>query len=265
MPQQAISQGLDFVPAMPDYKAFAKTGYHFAIRYVVPSIPGKMVGAAEIASAHSFGVDVGFVYETSGTTWQGGSAAGDADGTAARDAMSSIHVPAGCVCYHAVDSQVPDSELSIVLDWVSGLVAKMPPYHVGIYGQYSVMRAVHAAYPTMPLWQTPAWSNGLVFSPLTLWQGQQATINGITGDVDLLYVKEWGQWSATSNQPPPVIPGKEIRVFIVHVTGESAVYLYDGELKHITSPANLAEFAKVLPSVTIDAAQLAVLAGEVTA
>lgn len=210
MVQKVLARGGDWVAEGMNYEEFKRSGYSFALRYVVPSIPGKMVSALEVASAHAAKVDVGFVYETTGTTWQGGMTAGEEDGAASIDAIASIKAPKGIAVYHAVDSQVMDSEMPTVIQWVAGLTKSMTDYQVGVYGQFSVMQAIARAYPHVLLWQTPAWSSGGVYPALEIFQDSQVTIGAITLDTDSLLEESAGFWKAEITPPPPPPKGNDV-------------------------------------------------------
>lgn len=210
MTQNVLARGGDWVPDTMDYTEYHRSGYRFALRYVVPSIPGKMVSAVEVSHAHAAGIDVGFIYETTGTTWEGGMTAGIDDGIAAQEAMKSINAPMGIAVYHAVDSQVADAQLATVIQWVNGLQKGMPDYRVGVYGQFSVMQAVAERYPHICLWQTPAWSDGKIFPALEMFQEPQVTISGITLDTDSLYDTDAGLWRAAVIAPPPPPKGSSV-------------------------------------------------------
>lgn len=210
MAQKVLARGGDWVAEGMNYEEFKRSGYSFALRYVVPSIPGKMVSALEVASAHAAKVDVGFVYETTGTTWQGGMTAGEEDGAASIDAIASIKAPKGIAVYHAVDSQVMDSEMPTVIQWVAGLTKSMTDYQVGVYGQFSVMQAIARAYPHVLLWQTPAWSSGGVYPALEIFQDSQVTVGAITLDTDSLLEESAGFWKAEITPPPPPSKGNDV-------------------------------------------------------
>lgn len=205
MTQQVLARGGDWVAEGMNYEEFYRSGYRFALRYVVPSIPGKMVSALEVASAHAADVDMGFVYETTGTTWQGGMTAGKTDAVAASDALASIKAPAGTAVYHAVDSSVSESEIPTVIQWVTGLVKSSGNYRIGVYGQFSVMRAVATSYPHVLLWQTPAWSANAVYPALEMFQDSQVRIGALTIDTDSMFVPaiDAGLWVARPAVKPP--------------------------------------------------------------
>lgn len=263
MTQTAVMTGCDFDASNMNYPVLRASGFRFAMRYVVPSIPGKMITRQEITNAHAAGVDVGFIYETTGTTWQGGYIAGVDDANAARTALASIGAPSGITVFHAVDSQVPDSELPTVLDWLNGLEHAHPPWYPGIYGQYSVMTAVAGHAPHIPLWQTTAWSAGRVFPALDLYQFGTSGVNGIQVDRDIAFTDDFGQWSAS---PPPLSQEKDYQMVILRYTdtaGKVATFTYNGTtVRRIVSEQDQAKVPASIPVWDVSEAQLAELMGE---
>lgn len=203
MTQQVLARGGDWVPGTMNYETFTRSGYHFAIRYIVPSITGKMISRDEVMAAHAAGISVGFVYETDGLTWQGGKDAGTIDMADAVAALESIGAPAGTAVYHAVDSAVVPGQMSVMTSWVAGLAAYTSKYRVGIYGSDTVMAAARQRQPNVLLWQTPAWSSGRVYPDLDLFQDSQAVISGIQIDTDSQFKVDCGFWVPSQKQPPP--------------------------------------------------------------
>lgn len=199
-----VPSGGDWVsPDMP-YAEFRKAGHTFAMRYAVPGIAGKMISRNEVAVAHSHGVDIGLIYETTGATWRGGVTAGKADGIAARQALESLGAPHSVACYHAVDAQVADSEMWVVRDWLTAVAAEMKPYRTGVYGQASVMDMARSLDPSIFRWQTQAWSAGRVSQWTEILQLGSTSFAGINIDIDLAYLSDFGQWYANpAKQPQP--------------------------------------------------------------
>lgn len=261
MAQKVIARGADWLSGSMPYPAFKRAGYSFVMRYAVPSIQDKMISPAEILTAHNAGVAVGFIYETTGNSWTGGTDAGTADGNEARSALRSIGAPDTVACYLAIDSPVADTQLTVVLDYLASAEKALAPYRMGVYGQWSVVRTVAGLYPDACLWQTAAWSNGLVYDNLNMFQDDQTSLLGIHIDTDSLFKADSGLWEAAVSSPLPSQPKEDADMIIVHVDGSPDVYLYDGTMHHVTSPANEAAFVKVLPSVTIDETQFEELAG----
>lgn len=197
--------GGDWVEHGMDYKLYRDHGYTFAIRYIVPSIPGKLIGLGEIEAAHRNDVDVLFVYETSGTTWRGGYDAGYVDAVTARRELQRLGAPHSVACYHAIDEQVWDTSIATAMKWLTGIRDGMKPYRAGIYAQFSVVRAAHHALPDVFRWQTQAWSDNQVDSSVDILQLNQTMLGGIEFDIDLAYTGRCGEWYNN----PAYQPGSE--------------------------------------------------------
>lgn len=205
MPDVATSRsvrGGDWFTGTMNYKTYRSLGYDFAIRYAVPSIPGKCVTRAEINSAFVSGVDIGLVYETTGATWRGGYTQGVIDAHSMKTALDTLGAPYSVAGYHAVDEQVRQDMTHVCLDWVRGLRTGMEPYRTGVYGQASIMNAIHNEYPDVFLWQTPAWSNGQTWPFNDLEQELQSTVDGVRIDVDSAFSPYWGQWYSDPSKQP---------------------------------------------------------------
>jgi glycoside hydrolase-like protein len=195
-PELIVPSGGDWVTPGMNYAEFRRAGHTFAMRYAVPSIAGKSITRAEVDSAHKAGVDIGLIYETTGQTWQGGAIAGQKDGRAARAALAALGAPWTVACYHAVDSQVADNEISTAMAWLKAVSDAMKPWRTGVYGQYSVIETAHANYPSIYRWQTQAWSSGHVSQWADILQLGTSVIGGIKLDIDLAYIPQFGQWYA---------------------------------------------------------------------
>lgn len=215
MPSTVIQHGGDWVPQGMNYSAYRGQGYRFAIRYLVPSIPGKEIYPAEIEAAHKAGIDIAFVYETSGATWTGGYTAGMNDAMAAHNALDQMHAPLSVGVYHAVDTSTAWSDHHTLLAWMQGLQHGMSPYRSGVYGDFDVVELAYQFYPEMFRWQTKAWSGGQVSQHADILQLGQNALAGITFDIDAAYTTYIGQWYADDSRQPPVgIEDKMIGGFI---------------------------------------------------
>lgn len=219
MSETVYGHGGDWVPAGMPYAEFRKLGYTFALRYVVPQIQGKLVTIQEIAAAHKAGVDVGFIYETSGTTWQGGRNSGLADGELARKVLIALGAPYSVACYHAVDSQALPGQIHTVQDWLEGVMTGMAPYQTGVYGEFDVVEMARANYPHVLRWQTKAWSEGRISQSAHMLQLGATDIGGFQFDIDVAYTPMFGQWYADQRKQPDNLTGDGMIVgFVPPVT-----------------------------------------------
>lgn len=202
MSQHRLATGGDWTSGSMDYPLFQRHGFRFAMRYIVPSIGGKMIQHQEIVAAHAAGIDLGFIYETDGHGWQAGAKAGVIDGSAARLALASIAAPATCAAYFTIDSQVLGSAMSLVHSYLEAASANVRPYRAGVYGQYSVIEMAAQEMPELFRWQTMAWSDGHESDHADMLQLGQTTLDGINLDVDALYQSHFGQWYAVAPYQP---------------------------------------------------------------
>lgn len=207
MSQTVYAHGGDWVPAGISYKVYRELGYKFAMRYVVPSIPGKLISLPEVASAHANGVDMVFIYETSGATWQGGKQAGLVDGEIAHNMLKELGAPYSVACYHAVDTQVSSGQLARMGDWLDGVITGMAQYATGVYGEFAVVEFAARAHPDVYRWQTKAWSGGSISELAHLLQLGATDIGQFQIDIDVAYAPHFGQWYADPNQQPDNLNG----------------------------------------------------------
>jgi Domain of unknown function (DUF1906) len=261
-------KGADWSVGQMDYLLFKTAGYDFAMRYAVPTLPGKSLTHAEITVAHAMDVSVGFIYETTGTTWRGGHVQGMIDGHQAKSALAAMTVPVGRACYHAIDEQVTPADLGQIGEWVSGLIAGMWPYAVGVYGQYLVMQYLHVNFPDVKLWQTPAWSGGQTSDHINLLQGGRSTFDGVDIDADTWVAGDPGFWSPIVAPPPsPQLEDQDMIVLKVTAPEGQAwsgtrTFLYSGPtIHHIVSGEDNGAFTKALTVVTVSWEQFLAVGG----
>lgn len=201
-PDLLFATGGDWVnPGMP-YGEYRVKGHSFAIRYVVPSIPGKMITRSEVNAAHAANVDMAFVYEIDGTNWRGGAVQGKKDGEVARIALMSLDAPESVACYHAVDESIAPQDMIRLQSWFAAVIASMTPYRAGIYGQFTVIEMAFQHDPQAFRWQTRAWSSGHVSHHADILQLGKQDIAGISVDVDIAYSDHFGQWYANPAKQP---------------------------------------------------------------
>jgi hypothetical protein len=199
--------GGDYVSDAMNYPLFRSYGCTFAMRYAVRDIPGKMITRREIDTAHKAGVDIGLIYETTGTTWRGGYNAGLLEGAVSKAAMADLGAPGSVACYHTIDEEVPGKDLPLAMEWLRAIAEARKPYRTGVYGQFSVIEAANSLDPSIYRWQTEAWSGTEVSMHTDILQLGTANVGGINIDVDLAYCNAFGQWYA--NPAYQKIPGKD--------------------------------------------------------
>lgn len=198
------TMGIDTESAALNYAEVKARGYTFVMRYIVPSIPGKLITKSEIAAIHAQQLDLGMVYETTGTTFRMGQKGGLTDGQAARGAMIRLGAPRSCAAYHAIDSQVSASDMPSLIEWAKAVRGAMLPYSTGFYGPFNALSVIKQNLSGVYTWQTSAWSDGQWLSGADMRQQGTVVIGGIDCDVDKILFPDWGQWHwLPTIQPEP--------------------------------------------------------------
>lgn len=188
-------------PAPADLRPAGVTG---VIRYISHDI-SKSATAAELAELHKLGLPTALVFEDSAQRATEGADQGTADGRFAASAAHGLAVPAGRPIYVAVDFDLRDyapastnarEKLGPVGNYLQAFKAELGTYKyaLGVYGGYwCVSRAANSGLSAWT-WQTVAWSGGLIYPGIRLYQpGQQMFSRA--ADLDLAANDDWGQWS----------------------------------------------------------------------
>ncbi|MGG1553170.1 DUF1906 domain-containing protein [Paenibacillus ferrarius] len=183
--------------------AFARDGYEFAARYLVPS-GAKALTRAEADTISKAGISIISCFETTADRALGGRAAGLADGKTALQVAASVGQPFGSCIYFAVDFDATAAQMPAVIAYIQAASEATPNYTTGVYGSYAVIEAVYAAGACSHFWQTYAWSGGKKSTHMQLYQYKNdVVVNGIPIDYDESYGNEgWWQTDAAP-QPGP--------------------------------------------------------------
>lgn len=199
-----------------------KAGVQFVCRYL--STPGnpKNISKAELDNYLAAGIQVIFVFETTGTDMTSISN-GISDAKLAQEQLNALGAATAPVFFAADESQEPD-----LTGYLAGARTVLGHDRLGIYGGLgSVKQAFDSKLVTYG-WQTYAWSGGSWDDRALLRQ----YMNGVKlgpADIDLDEAGYWnspkvltthddyGQWPRPSVTPPPVL------VTVPDVVGKSAV------------------------------------------
>lgn len=190
--------------------ALKKAGASFVVRYVGTS--SKCVTLSEVTALHSAGIAVGLVYEVGGTSFNGGRAAGQADGLAARTGAVKVGAPQGVTIYFAIDTDT--ANYALVNEYLAGAQEALGgQYEARIYAGFGPVQNA----PGEGHWQTYAWSGGKVSDKAGLYQ----YLNGVTvGGASADHVRTlangpvnrggWLSYSTAPVVPAPVPPANPV-------------------------------------------------------
>ncbi|WP_189006085.1 DUF1906 domain-containing protein [Paenibacillus marchantiophytorum] len=181
--------------------AFVKDGYLFVARYLVPS-GFKALTKSEADVISKAGLQIVSVFETTANRALGGRSAGMADGATAVQVAKQVGQPEGTCIYFAVDFDVSSAQMATVIAYIQAASEATPAFTTGVYGSYSVMKAVQQAAACSHYWQTYAWSGGKKSSFIQIYQYLNDVIeHGIGIDHDESYGNE-GWWNTISPPDP---------------------------------------------------------------
>jgi hypothetical protein len=193
-------EGCDYSGARPTAEALRAAGRDFVVRYARKTGGlDKQITAAEAAYWRAEGIDVAIVDEVYAGRMAEGYAAGQTDARAARAAVAAVGGPAdGGVIHFAADyDTTSDAQREAVANYLQGAASVLGWDRVGVYGEWQVIDWVHGhdRLPVVYLWQTYAWSGGVLHPAATLYQYKNGQmLGGVSVDYCRAYAFDFGQW-----------------------------------------------------------------------
>lgn len=164
-------RGFDSAGAL-DGAAVVQAHGDFVIRYV--GIPGnpKCIMRVELASHLRAGVRVGFVFESTAARATEGFQAGVADANAVRAHLEFLGVSPPPLVFFAVDADVTFAQVKPYFQGVSSVL------QADAYGDYQVIHALLGNNLVTEVWQTPAWSRGVIEPNAIVFQRVETAVVG---------------------------------------------------------------------------------------
>jgi hypothetical protein len=200
-------EGVDYSFSHPTPAQLVAAGKHFAVRYLTGS-PGKRVTKAEVDDLTAHGIALVSNYETTGGFMLGGFNAGVDAGKAAWAAHKALGGPDATSSgkpvpiYFSLDFNATLDEYKVALQFLKGAGSAIGWSHVGMYG--GLFQVEFAAQDGVPwLWQTYAWSQGLLSKHANLYQYHNGVALG-SGlvDLDRSITPDFGQWGVGDPDMP---------------------------------------------------------------
>lgn len=232
-----VSVGLDFSFGRPGGAAIVAAGYAFVLRYV-PYLGdgGKGLTLAEVAEYRANGLSIGLVYESTAGRMFDGFPAGVADANQCLVSGAILHWPTDLPFYFACDVDTTPDQLGYVDDYLAGCASVLGLARVGVYGEYDVVKHCHLAGTATYLWQTYAWSNGLVYAYRHLYQYRNGqTLNGAEVDYNEAYGTE-SLWNLEDDED--MTPEAENFKIAVFCTNQEIRDLGEGLISRGTALSN---------------------------
>ncbi len=193
-------EGVDFSWGRPGADALVAAKKKFVIRYITGS-GKKALTEEEIVEYRNAGLAIVLIFESTAGRALDGRQAGIADATTANMRALALGFPATQPIYFAVDVNTTPINYPVISNYFSGVATAIARSRVGVYGEYDLLAFLLKNRLVTYLWQTHAWSHGLVHDSAHIYQyrnGQQ--INGAAVDLDRSLRPDYGQWV------PPLAP-----------------------------------------------------------
>ncbi|MEV7755628.1 glycoside hydrolase domain-containing protein [Streptomyces griseofuscus] len=123
-----------------------------------------------------------------------GKTAGATDAKTAAGRATAAGMPSGRPIYFAVVFDATPGDQTAINAYLDGAASVLGRSRMGIYGgYYPVKRALDAGKATWA-WQTIAWSGGQWDARAVIRQGAQATISGVSCNLNTVTANDYGQW-----------------------------------------------------------------------
>lgn len=188
-------EGVDYAGSRPNQAQLKAAGATFACRYLLDAArnAGKRFTRTEAVQLNTWGIDTvsNFEYATNGALL--GYKQGVLDARTVLAEIQSLGIPRKVV-YFSADFDLSISQIPAVLDYLAGCASILGKENIGVYGEYDLIEAAaKAGYKW--LWQTYAWSRGLLSSHATIYQYHNGAFTGWDGDRDRALTTDFGQWN----------------------------------------------------------------------
>jgi len=199
-----VDHALDYSAGVPSGATVKNSGYAGVLRYLkkTGSSGVHVLTSAEYADMKSHGVGVELVYEDKRPSRMlNGFNAGANDAVWAKSQAQAVGISSPRCIYFTADFDVQPGQYAPVRAYLDGAASVLGITVTGLYGGYKaiVNCGSHASW----LWQTSAWSGGLLADGAHVIQNlKQVVIGGITCDVNTLLTDDWGQHPAPASTPP---------------------------------------------------------------
>lgn len=182
----------DWAFGRPGAVALKAAGYSGVIRYL-SSDQDKNLDYFELAEYTRNGMTVSVVFENGAGNAGKGFKQGTADAGKALSVLGTlVRNATDCPIYFAVDFDPLTTGTAPILDYFRGILSVIHGDKVGVYGAASVVSEV-ANLGVKYLWQTRAWSHGMVAQRIGLLQTTtQEKVNGVTVDLNTILTNEIG-------------------------------------------------------------------------
>jgi hypothetical protein len=187
--------GLDYAWTHPAPAAIKAAGLGFAARYLSHDAT-KSLTATEVLALRAEGLSIVVVWEDAAQAALRGQAGGVADAAEANRQAVACGL-SGIPIYFAADWDATPAQQGAIDAYLDGAASVIGRARTGLYGGYWPLSRARAAGKASRFWGTLAWSGnewGTCGWLPDIMQGAQASVGGVTVDLDTSLSADFGQW-----------------------------------------------------------------------
>lgn len=137
-------------------------GLSFVGRYLIPESNSNAITAKEADALREDGIAILLCWELTQDRAKRGAAVGATDGARARKLAEDMGIPKECAIYFAVDYSPAKGEYDAIAAYFLAAKTAVSPYQCGIYGPYSIVKAMKERIPALRVWQCVGGSGGKI-------------------------------------------------------------------------------------------------------
>lgn len=178
----------------PSVSSMKAAGVQFICRYLSVSnseTEFKLLTNSEAKTLSQGGIAIVSNYEWTGTP-DNTIAAGASDAKVALAQHAACGGPPGRPIYFSIDEDTVWTDVNV---YFQGIATVMPVSQIGAYGEAGLIKDLKSNGLITWLWQTYAWSGGVINTNNNIYQySNNQTIGGTSVDYDYAYGTDYGQW-----------------------------------------------------------------------
>lgn len=184
MPNKGFDSANPLTPSLA--ALFVSQGYSFVGRYLAPECSWKRLTVDEARIINEAGLYIVSFFERYQDRAREGAPAGAEDGETTFQLAKEVGQPEGTTIYLPADYNAGPEDFDAIEAYMRAADQQMPGYELGVYGSYSVCKAMYERGVTKKLMQTIAWSYGKRYENACIFQSEiDKPENGINVDLDV--------------------------------------------------------------------------------
>ena len=194
--------GLDYAWGRPSITAMRGKGVKFVCRYLSHDTSGKNLTRKEAEQLSRANIPIVIVWESTAKRMKAGLNAGKEDAKTAAQMARDCGMPLMAPIYFACDFDATEHDQAAISAYLKGVASVIGVARTGIYAGYHVVARCYSRGLVRWIWQTYAWSGGLIHNSANIHQYSNGhNLDGISVDYNHAKKPEYGQWVIGNPKP----------------------------------------------------------------